>query len=197
MPEGTQGTSLALLRTAERRRDQARHPAARVQTALSRPPPAVAAVLPTPPRRRRRRRMAAIGTPLPPARPPVPPVAPTAGAGRKPARAQGHRPPIGGLGADQLRQRLRADGLELAPVYVEVGARGRPAVVEAIGDGGHPEGLPGRRGGGEHVPRGDERGAEAVVGEAAAELEQRVCMALRARVRQEQYVCGTAPVGSR
>jgi hypothetical protein len=46
---------------------RARHPTARVQTALPRSPPAVPAVLPTPPRRRRRRRMAAIGTPLPPA----------------------------------------------------------------------------------------------------------------------------------
>jgi len=108
-----------------------------------------------------------------------------------------HGPPIGGLGADQLRQRLRADGLELAPVLVGVGARGHAAVVEAVGDGCHPEGLPGRRGGGEHVPRGDERGAEAVVGEAAAELEQRVRVALRARAGQEQHVCAAAPAGSR
>ena len=99
-----------------------------------------------------------------------------------------HGPPLGGLGPEQLRQRLGADGLQLAPVLAEVGARGCPAVVEAVGDGGHPEGLPWWRGGGENVPRTDERGAEPEVCEAAAELEQRVGVALRSWVRQQQDV---------
>jgi hypothetical protein len=92
------------------------------------------------------------------------------------------------LRRDEVRQRLGAHGLETAPVLRGVGTRGRAAVVKAVGDGCHPEWLAGRRGGGEHVPGGDERGAQAVVGQAAAELEQRVGVALPARVRQQQDV---------
>lgn len=71
----------------------------------------------------------------------------------------------------------------------EVGAPVRAAVIEAVGNGVDAEGAERVRvGGGVDAPGADERGAEAVVRGAAAELEHRIDVALRARDRPEQHV---------
>ncbi|BAS88085.1 Os04g0204150, partial [Oryza sativa Japonica Group] len=99
------------------------------------------------------------------------------------------RPPRARLGEEELRQRRRPVSLQGAEVLPGVRERGHAAgVVEAVGDGGHAEGVPRWRRGGEHVLRGDEGGAEAVVREAAPELEHRVGVALRRRERQQEHL---------
>ena len=84
----------------------------------------------------------------------------------------------------------------MAAVLGKVGACSHAAVFEAVENGGDAEGAgrgPSR--GGEDVAGGDQRGAEAVVREAAAELEHRVGVALCTRYRQEQHVRAAAGVG--
>lgn len=101
-------------------------------------------------------------------------------------------PPRPGLEQEERLEGFRPCGRETVDVLPEVRASCHAAIVEAGGDGGDAEG--GQRGqdNGEEVARGDEPGAEAVVCEAAAELQHGVEVALHLREGKEQDMAAAA-----
>ncbi|KAB8094975.1 hypothetical protein EE612_022502, partial [Oryza sativa] len=103
------------------------------------------------------------------------------------------RPPRGGLGAEEDTQGLRAHIRQPPGVLPGVPAGRHAAGVEAVGDGGDAEGGGRGRDGGENVAGGDERGEEAVVRrEVAAELQDRVDVALRLGESEEEDMAAGA-----